>query len=186
MAAAIVSREETDCECESECGDNCLNRTANVQCVSLCTIGDGCTNRRFQRNEYAPCAIFQTENGDRCFKATADIPAGAFIGKYIGEIINERELARREQEYSKSGKKEFYVMFLERGFYGTWFLFIDATKQGNKFQFINHSCDLNAETENGETIFGFYSIKPIKSGEEITFNHQFKLIGCILYKKRYS
>lgn len=167
--------EETDCECKSECGNNCLNRAAQIECGSNCPAGDSCTNRCFQNREYAPCVTFETDKKGKGLKATADIPERTFIGEYVGEGMNEEELAKREQEYSKSGKKECYVMLVERSFY------IDATKKGNKFRFINHSCDPNAKTEkrcvNGETRIGFYSIKSIKSGEEITFDYQFKRNG---------
>lgn len=169
-----IREEATDCQCKSECGDDCLNRMTHVECGSMCAVGDDCTNRRFQKREYAPCATFETENGDNGLKATADIPADAFIGEYIGEVINEKKLAKRQNYHSIQGYN-VYVLPLERGFY------IDATEKGNKFRFINHSCDPNAEQQkwivDGKTRIGFFSIKPIPSGEEITSKYQFQLNG---------
>lgn len=163
--------EENDCDCKSVC----LNRLTAVECGTKCPVRDRCTNRCFQNHEYAPCETFETDKKGFGLKATSDIPNGTFIGQYVGDVINKDELEKREQEYSKSEKKECYVMALENGF------FIDATKKGNKFRFINHSCDPNAEAQkwnvSGETRIGFLSIKPIKSGDEITFNYNFQLNG---------
>jgi len=58
---------------------------------------------------------------------------------------------------------------------------IDATSKGNISRYINHSCDPNAETQkwtvNGELRIGFFSVKPIQAGEEITFDYQYQRYG---------
>ena len=58
---------------------------------------------------------------------------------------------------------------------------IDATVKGNISRFINHSCDPNAMTQkwtvNGELRVGFFSIREIRRGEEITFDYQFQRYG---------
>ena len=60
-------------------------------------------------------------------------------------------------------------------------LIIDATKKGSISRFINHSCDPNAETQkwtvSGEVRIGFFSIKDIKKGEEITFDYKYERYG---------
>lgn len=52
---------------------------------------------------------------------------------------------------------------------------------GNISRFINHSCEPNAETQkwtvNGELRIGFFCLKKINPGEEITFDYQFQRYG---------
>lgn len=54
---------------------------------------------------------------------------------------------------------------------------IDATEKGNIARFLNHSCDPNVEvqkwTVNGELKIGFFSLRPINKGEELTIDYHF-------------
>ena len=58
---------------------------------------------------------------------------------------------------------------------------IDATKKGSKSRFINHSCDPNCATQkwtvNGFLRVGFFALREIKAGEELSFDYQFQRYG---------
>ena len=52
---------------------------------------------------------------------------------------------------------------------------IDATVKGNEARFINHSCSPNCQAEywavEGRERVGIFAIKPIPSGQEITYDY---------------
>lgn len=160
---------------ERGCGDDCLNRMLLIECSPKCTIGDRCTNRRFQKHENSPCNIFKTEKKGYGLIATSYIPAGSFIMEYVGEVLNSKQFEKRANDYSKLMNAHYYFMALSSD------CVIDATKKGNISRFINHSCDPNAETQkwtvNGELRIGFFSKTPIMADEEITFDYQFQRYG---------
>lgn len=105
--------------------------------------------------------LFRTEKKGVGVRAGEDIPAGAFIYEYVGEIITNKEAdirglqydkahcsylfnlkstpgieGQEEKEVKKEGKKEEeeYV--------------IDAMYYGNITRFFNHSCNPNMQKNN--------------------------------------
>jgi len=157
------------------CGAGCINRMLMIECGPLCTNGQRCTNKRFQQHQCWPCRVFRTEKKGCGITAELQIPPGEFIMEYVGEVIDSEEFERRQHLYSKDRKRHYYFMAL-RGE-----AIIDATSKGNISRYINHSCDPNAETQkwtvNGELRIGFFSVKPIQAGEEITFDYQYQRYG---------
>ncbi|EDW33745.1 GL27000 [Drosophila persimilis] len=157
------------------CGAGCINRMLMIECGPLCTNGDRCTNKRFQLHQCWPCRVFRTEKKGCGITAELQIPAGEFIMEYVGEVIDSEEFERRQHRYSKDRNRHYYFMAL-RGE-----AIIDATMRGNISRYINHSCDPNAETQkwtvNGELRIGFFSLKNILPGEEITFDYQYQRYG---------
>ncbi len=59
--------------------------------------------------------------------------------------------------------------------------FNHATCQGNYGRFINHSCEPNCETQKwlvrGELAIGFFALRDISKGEELTFDYNFERYG---------
>lgn len=47
-----------------------------IVCFSgnLCPLGDRCTNKRFQKSQFAPVEVFRTEKKGLGIRASADIP----------------------------------------------------------------------------------------------------------------
>lgn len=157
------------------CGAGCINRMLMIECGPLCSNGARCTNKRFQQHQCWPCRVFRTEKKGCGITAELLIPPGEFIMEYVGEVIDSEEFERRQHLYSKDRNRHYYFMAL-RGE-----AVIDATSKGNISRYINHSCDPNAETQkwtvNGELRIGFFSVKPIQPGEEITFDYQYLRYG---------
>lgn len=170
----FLTKEDVDRD-ELGCGEDCLNRLLMMECGSRCTIADRCTNKRFQKNQYAHCEVFRTEKKGFGIQAVNEIHRGDFIMEYVGEVLNGEQFDDRATEYSREKNKHYYFMLLKSD------AVIDATLKGNISRFINHSCDPNAETQkwtvNGELRIGFFSKKHISPGEEITFDYQFQRYG---------
>ncbi|XP_039496949.1 probable histone-lysine N-methyltransferase CG1716 [Drosophila santomea] len=185
--ARQVSQENAEMQCDCfltgdeeaqghlSCGAGCINRMLMIECGPLCTNGARCTNKRFQQHQCWPCRVFRTEKKGCGITAELQIPPGEFIMEYVGEVIDSEEFERRQHLYSKDRNRHYYFMAL-RGE-----AIIDATSKGNISRYINHSCDPNAETQkwtvNGELRIGFFSVKPIQPGEEITFDYQYQRYG---------
>ncbi|KAI1713741.1 SET domain-containing protein [Ditylenchus destructor] len=152
------------------CGEDCLNRQLFMECGTGCPSGKYCSNKRFQKREYAPIEIFCAGTKGFGLRATDQIKDGQFIIEYVGEIVSNSEKLRRAMIYSKD--QHTYFMAYHNG------TVIDATKKGNDSRLINHSCDPNAATQkwtvNDQLRIGLFARRTIKKGEEITFNYQFE------------
>ncbi|KAH8387153.1 hypothetical protein KR093_005040 [Drosophila rubida] len=181
--ARQVSQENAEMQCDCEdaqldhqcCGNGCINRLLMIECGPLCSNGQRCTNKRFQLHQCWPCRVFRTEKKGCGITAEISIAPGVFIMEYVGEVIDSEEFERRQHLYSLDRNRHYYFMAL-RGE-----AIIDATAKGNISRYINHSCDPNAETQkwtvNGELRIGFFSVKRIEAGEEITFDYQYQRYG---------
>jgi len=164
------------------CGDECLNRMLNIECVQgTCPCGDLCSNQQFQKQEYAKIRCFR--RGTNCFglQALEDVAKGMFLIEYVGEVLDIQAYEARRKEYASRSQMHAYFMTLNR------IEVIDACVKGNLGRFINHSCDPNCQTEkwmvNGEVCIGLFAIRDIKKGEELTFDYNYlRVIGAAVKK----
>ena len=157
------------------CLDDCLNRMLMIECGPKCTLGDHCLNKRFQKCQSAKVETFKTKKKGWGLRTSTELPAGSFIMEYVGEVVRSKELRSRVKKYTRQKIKHHYFMALRSD------EIIDATCKGNLTRFINHSCEPNCETQkwtvNGELRIGFFTIKNLQAGEEITFDYQFQRYG---------
>ncbi|KAM7256870.1 hypothetical protein ACFE04_012611 [Oxalis oulophora] len=164
------------------CGDECLNRMLNIECVpGTCPCGDLCSNQSFQKRNYAKL------NWSRCgkkgygLKVLEDISEGQFLIEYVGEVLDMLAYEKRQKEYALSGHKHFYFMTLNGS------EVIDACAKGNVGRFINHSCDPNCRTEkwmvNGEICVGLFAVRNIRKDEELTFDYNYVRVFGAAAKK---
>ncbi|KAK9384723.1 hypothetical protein V1515DRAFT_610755 [Lipomyces mesembrius] len=156
---------------------DCINRMTSMECVDgECNCGDGCRNQRFQRHEYAPLDVIQTDMKGYGIRALANIPQGTFIYEYIGEVIDEVRFRRRMQQYDEDGIKHFYFMMLQKG------EFVDATQKGCLARFCNHSCNPNCYVDKwavkDKLRMGIFAKRDIIAGEEITFDYNVDRYGA--------
>ncbi len=94
--------------------------------------------------------------------AGEDIPKNRKVIEYIGERISRRETKRR------SDTREFnYLFTLDK--YWT----IDGSVGGSGAEFINHSCEPNLISRIVKGHIVYYSLRPIKKGEELTVDYHF-------------
>ena len=59
-------------------------------------MGDRCGNKRFTRRRYCRTEVFRTELKGYGLRALQDLPAGAFIYEYVGEVSKRLEHERRK------------------------------------------------------------------------------------------
>ncbi|GMY06658.1 histone-lysine N-methyltransferase ASHH2 isoform X3, partial [Fagus crenata] len=176
------------CHCESPskgrlgCGDECLNRILNIECVQgTCPCGDLCSNQQFQKRKYAELEWFRCGKKGYGLKLREDISEGQFLIEYVGEVLDMQSYEARQKEYALKGHRHFYFMTLNGS------EVIDACAKGNLGRFINHSCDPNCRTEkwivNGEICIGLFALRNIKKGEEVTFDYNYVRVFGAAAKK---
>ena len=93
--------------------------------------------------------------------AKVRMPKRKKIGELAGELISQREARRRAKHL-----KRIVIVELNNG------KAIDGAKNGNDFQYINHSCAPNIFQRQYRNIVEFYALREIKSGEELTCDYR--------------
>ncbi|XP_004502541.1 histone-lysine N-methyltransferase ASHH2 isoform X2 [Cicer arietinum] len=166
------------------CGDECLNRMLNIECVQgTCPCGDRCSNQQFQKRNYSRLKWFKCGKKGYGLKALERVAEGQFIIEYVGEVLDVHAYEARQREYALKGHRHFYFMTLNGS------EVIDASAKGNLGRFINHSCDPNCRTEkwmvNGEICIGLFALRNIKQDEELTFDYNYVRVFGAAAKKCY-
>ncbi|XP_017981320.1 PREDICTED: histone-lysine N-methyltransferase ASHH2 isoform X2 [Theobroma cacao] len=164
------------------CGDECLNRMLNIECVQgTCPCGDLCSNQQFQKRKYAKMKWDRFGRKGFGLRTLEDISASQFLIEYVGEVLDMQAYEARQKEYASRGQRHFYFMTLNGS------EVIDAYVKGNLGRFINHSCDPNCRTEkwmvNGEICIGLFALRDIKQGEEVTFDYNYVRVFGAAAKK---
>lgn len=184
-------KETMTCDCPEDwddasatnwaCGDDlsCINRLTSVECNNRsCSCGKDCQNQRFQKKQYAEVKVILTEKKGYGLVAETDIPEHLFVYEYIGEVIDESAFRQRMIDYDRRSLRHFYFMMLTKD------AFIDATEKGSLARFCNHSCSPNAYVDKwvvGDKLrMGIFAKRPIKAGEEITFDYNVDRYGAQL------
>jgi len=91
--------------------------------------------------------------------ATKRIKRGAYIAAYRGRRITTEESDRREARGAR------YMFALNK----RWV--IDGSPRWNVARYINHSCRPNAKPVGRRRGIVIVAVRPIESGEEITYNY---------------
>lgn len=114
----------------------CINVFSNIECCAeLCPAQERCQNQQFRKGIQYVLKIRRTATKGWGLFAMEEIPAGKFIVEYMGEVIDDVELARR---FSANKDDNFYFIGLGQK------MFIDSKNYGNESRFVNHSCEPNA------------------------------------------
>ena len=98
-------------------------------------------------------------DGKGCF-ATQFFPRGRKIAEYTGELIGEREVARRIR-----GRRKHRICAIEYGRH------LDGSRGGNGTHYINHSCRPNSYMRLTRGHLLFMALRDIRPGEEITCDY---------------
>jgi len=103
-----------------------------------------------------------------------DIPKDSFVCCYVGEIISQREMLRREDLQDHDGVT--YMLNLIKGDKWTHMV-VDGGNLGNIGRFFNHSCNPNLEPQLASIpcydrgILCFFSKREIQKGEELVWSY---------------
>jgi len=92
--------------------------------------------------------------------ARAGIPARSKIGELVGERISVREARWRARNLRR-------IAIVELANNGA----IDASRSGNEFRYINHSCSPNTFMRRISDSVEFYALTDIAKGQELTCNY---------------
>lgn len=139
------------------------------ECNHACSCWRTCRNRVVQNGLRARLQVYRTENMGWGVRTMQDIPQGAFICEYVGEIITDKEADKREDDS---------FLFTLENKVGDIHC-IDSRLFGNIGRFLNHLCEPNLLTVKVFTMhqdlrfprIAFFSSRPIKAGDQIGFDY---------------
>jgi len=185
-----IALETVDpCSCDPSkgqfCDEGCSNRVMNCECVKgSCPVekaGFECKNQRFQRCIYPKLEHLKTLDKGYGLFACEAIKSQCFVIEYVGEVISAEDCEKRLQSYKAD--TPVYMMALDNN------KVIDACKAANMARFANHSCEPNCVAhkwnigiEGLDSRVGFFAVRDIASGEEITVDYSFVAFGQTLQK----
>uniref|UniRef100_A0A3P9MAH3 Uncharacterized protein n=1 Tax=Oryzias latipes TaxID=8090 RepID=A0A3P9MAH3_ORYLA len=133
------------------------------ECNHACSCWRSCRNRVVQNGLRVRLQLFRTEKMGWGVRALQDVPQGAFVCEYVGEIIRDTEADKRESDS--------FLFTLDNKVGDTHC--IDAKSFGNIGRFLNHLCEPNllavrVFTTHQDLRFpriAFFSSRPIRAGE---------------------
>ncbi len=127
----------------------------------------------YERGQSDLCDVRNSDIHGRGVYASEDIEPETQIIEYVGEYINKEISEERAWEQAakaeESGEAAVYIFTLDK----KWD--IDGNVPWNDARLINHSCDPNCEAWIEEDSIFIYAIKPLKKGEEMTFDYGFDI-----------
>ena len=91
------------------------------------------------------------------------IPAKKKLGNMGGEIISYKEAQKRVKK--QPGNVLFMVEFDHED------IALDASINSNELRYINHSCDPNTYMRRAYQKVEFYTLRPVRKGEELTCDY---------------
>ncbi|XP_073140489.1 probable inactive histone-lysine N-methyltransferase SUVR2 [Henckelia pumila] len=184
-----------------------LMRKFIKECWWKCGCNKQCGNRVVQRGISYHIQVFMTAEGKGWgLRTLEDIPTGAFVCEYVGEVLTNSELFDRVSR-SSQGVKHSYPVLLDADWGSKEVLkdeealYLDATCYGNVARFINHRCyDSNlvsvpVEVETPDRHYyhlALFTTRNVKAMEELTWDygidfddvdHPFEAFQCLCGSK---
>ena len=154
-----------------------------MECNKNCRCDKNCYNRLVQRGRTLPLEIFMTKTCGFGLRCPQDIVTGQFIDVYLGEVVTESVLVKRENAQEEGEPSYLFsldwfntgrnnVVDQSKVFYQ-----IDGATFGTSMRYINHSCNANCGVfpvmlqEYDEKIYGLavFALKDILATSELTF-----------------
>ncbi|CAI5791747.1 histone-lysine N-methyltransferase EHMT1-like [Podarcis lilfordi] len=136
------------------------------ECHMLCSCASSCPNRVAQRGLRTQLQLYRVPGKGWAVRTMQEVPRGAFLCQYFGELISSAEAAQREDAaYS-------FVVDMQAGPECC----LDGRFYGSVGRFLNHSCQPNLlalPVVVGHEIPGiaFFSARAIQAGEELAFDY---------------
>ena len=146
------------------------------ECNTKCGCSPSCFNKVVTRGRTVPLEIFETAKCGFGVRSSVDIVKGQFIDLYLGEVITQQELERREQAKEENASSYIYSLdwFTQQNCYH-----VDGENFGTAMRFVNHRCSPNArnftvQTHKGDKhvyYLAFFAIQDIPAGTEICIDY---------------
>ncbi|EDS30796.1 set domain protein [Culex quinquefasciatus] len=109
------------------------------------------------------------ESSTRYWRPNGSDRAGGHPPWYVGEVINNEELARRIKQKQDQKVENYYFLTMNTE------LTTDSGPKGNVARFIYHSCEPNCETllwkVGGSQYVGLFALKDLKAPSTTTLRH---------------
>ncbi|XLR67272.1 hypothetical protein S83_017944 [Arachis hypogaea] len=178
-----VERSKND-DCSEPCKGH-LRRKFIKECWSKCGCGKKCGNRVVQRGITCNLQVFLTSEGKGWgLRTLEDLPKGAFVCEFVGEILTVKELHERSLKYPKNRKYTYPILLdadWESGGVGDKeALCLYAASYGNAARFINHRCldanliEIPVEIEGPDHHYyhlALFTSREIAAQEELTWDY---------------
>ncbi|CAN0892721.1 Histone-lysine N-methyltransferase SUVR4 [Linum grandiflorum] len=178
---ARVKNQNVPAKCDGH-----LIRKFIKECWVKCGCDMSCGNRVVQRGITCKLQVFATRDGKGWgVRALQDIPKGAFVCEYAGEILTNTELHERNVHSSRNERHTYPITLdadwgSERALNDDEALCLDATECGNVARFINHRChdanliDIPVEVDTPDRHYyhvGLFTKREVKAQEELTWDY---------------
>ncbi|KAJ7977181.1 Histone-lysine N-methyltransferase [Quillaja saponaria] len=181
-----------DCPVERSKNDDCLEpckghlkRKFIKECWSKCGCNKHCGNRVVQRGIACNLQVFYTSDGKGWgLRTLEELPKGAFVCEFVGEVLTTRELYERNMQCTKSGKCTYPVLLDANWISGVLkdeeTLCLDASSFSNVARFINHRCldanliEIPVEVETPAHHYyhlAFFTSRKVDALEELTWDY---------------
>ncbi|XP_059626084.1 probable inactive histone-lysine N-methyltransferase SUVR2 isoform X2 [Cornus florida] len=163
-----------------------LMRNFIKECWWKCGCSKHCGNRVVQRGINCNLQVFMTPEGKGWgLRTLEDLPKGAFVCEYVGEVLTNAELYERVSR-SPSAEEHAYPVLLDADWSSEGVLkdeealCLDATYYGNVARFINHRCfdstlvEIPVEVETPDHHYyhlAFFTTRKVKALEELTWDY---------------
>ncbi|XP_076910192.1 putative inactive histone-lysine N-methyltransferase SUVR2 [Bidens hawaiensis] len=156
------------------------------ECWLKCGCNKRCGNRVVQRGIQRKLQVFMTPGGKGWgLRTLEDLPKGAFVCEYVGEVLTNAELYERVSKSSNKDEHAYPVLLdadwaAESELKDEEALCLDATYYGNVARFINHRCfdstlvEIPVEVENPDHHYyhlAFFTTRKVKALEELTWDY---------------
>ncbi|XP_052189405.1 probable inactive histone-lysine N-methyltransferase SUVR2 [Diospyros lotus] len=156
------------------------------ECWYKCGCSMKCGNRVVQRGITANLQVFMTpERKGWGLRTLEDLPKGAFVCEYVGEIVTNMELFARSTQTGSTDRHTYPVLLdADWGSEGILkdeeALCLDATNFGNVARFINHRCsdpnliEIPVEVETPDHHYyhlAFFTKRKVDALEELTWDY---------------
>ncbi|KAJ8616227.1 hypothetical protein MRB53_035599 [Persea americana] len=156
------------------------------ECWSKCGCSKQCGNRVVQRGITCNLQVFFTSEGKGWgLRTLEELPKGAFVCEYVGEVITNTELYNRNMQGTGNEKHHYPVLLdADWGSEGVLkdeeALCLDATFYGNVARFINHRCfdanlvEIPVEVETPDHHYyhlAFFTTRKVEALDELTWDY---------------
>lgn len=120
------------------------------ECCEQCICPTNCDNRlvQFGPRKYLQIVDLAHLKKNLGLITLHDIPLGAFVCEYAGEILTQEEVRRRHKANDATNADNYIICLNERSMATDGAhvqTFIDPSRRGNIGRYLNHSCDPNCE-----------------------------------------